>query len=147
MRDKLLQPSGLLNPLNIELFVKFEVLNREVFLADRSVVDRIKVANMDQSIFNVPSSICKLLNIPEMGSPSLRKEILDPLGDDIENVIFILADAVAFHRIENWMNDDKHILMTKDLGPLITTVYNAGVILVRNSDKGIKFIKKGTYGH
>jgi hypothetical protein len=32
-------------------FVKYEVLNRRVYLSDRRVVDRIKVANMDASIF------------------------------------------------------------------------------------------------
>ncbi len=65
---------------------------------------------LEQSIFNVPSSICKLLNVPEMGSPALRKDILDPLGEDIENVIFILADAVAFHRIEKWMRENDSLV-------------------------------------
>ena len=34
-----------------DFFIKFEVLNRKVYLADRKVVDRIKVANMDASYF------------------------------------------------------------------------------------------------
>ena len=32
-------------------FVKYEVLNRKVYLSDRRIVERIKVANMDASIF------------------------------------------------------------------------------------------------
>ena len=32
-------------------FLKFEVQNRKVYLADRKVVDRVKVANMDATIF------------------------------------------------------------------------------------------------
>ena len=34
-----------------EYFVKYEVNNRKVYLADRQVVDRIKVANMDAAFF------------------------------------------------------------------------------------------------
>ncbi len=32
-------------------FLKFEVANRKVYLSDRKVVDRVKVANMDATIF------------------------------------------------------------------------------------------------
>lgn len=34
-----------------DYFVKFEVQNRRVYLADRSVVDKIKVSNMDENFF------------------------------------------------------------------------------------------------
>ncbi len=52
---------------NSEYFVKTEVLNRVVFLADRSVIDRIKVANMDQSIFtNTNESITDVRSISYM---------------------------------------------------------------------------------
>jgi len=35
------------------------------------------------------------------------------LGEGIENVIFILADAVAFHRIENWMNENESLVWNR----------------------------------
>jgi len=34
-----------------DYFIKFEVLNRKIYLADHTVVDKIKVANMNESIF------------------------------------------------------------------------------------------------
>ncbi len=34
-----------------DYFVKFEVMNRKIYLADHTVVDKIKVANMNESIF------------------------------------------------------------------------------------------------
>jgi hypothetical protein len=66
-----------------------------------------------QSILNVPSSICKLLDIPTMQSPPLLDEILSPLGEDIENVIFILVDAMAYHRLIKWMEEDKSLVWNK----------------------------------
>jgi tetratricopeptide (TPR) repeat protein len=33
-----------------DYFVKFEVMNRKIYLADQSVIDKIKVANMDENI-------------------------------------------------------------------------------------------------
>ena len=34
-----------------DYFIKFEVMNRKIYLADHTVVDKIKVANMNESIF------------------------------------------------------------------------------------------------
>jgi pimeloyl-ACP methyl ester carboxylesterase len=36
---------------DVDYYVKLEVMNRKVYLTDHTVVDRIKVANMDESIF------------------------------------------------------------------------------------------------
>ncbi|MBS4036100.1 MAG: tetratricopeptide repeat protein [Ignavibacterium sp.] len=35
---------------DLDYFVKFEVMNRKIYLSDASVIDKIKVANMDESI-------------------------------------------------------------------------------------------------
>ena len=75
------------------------------------------------SILNIPSSICQLLDIPPVGAPPLTSEILSPLGDGIRNIILILMDALALHRLQEWMADDKdmiwnHLLEDGLLAPL-----------------------------
>jgi hypothetical protein len=59
----------------------------------------------DQSILNLPGSVCRLLEIPEFGEPPLTADILSPLGDGIRRVVLILADALALHRLQRWMDD------------------------------------------
>ena len=73
---------------------------------------------LDQSILNVPSSICNLLDIPPLNSPPLRKEYLSVLGEEIENVICILVDAMAYHRLRAWMDEDDSLIWNqfKDKG-------------------------------
>ncbi len=50
-----------------DYFVKFEVQNRKVYLADRSVVDKIKVSNMDENFFTRSNvSIADFQSISQM---------------------------------------------------------------------------------
>ncbi|UCH58918.1 MAG: alkaline phosphatase family protein [Anaerolineales bacterium] len=58
------------------------------------------------SILNVPASVCRLLNVPEMGAGSVDHEPLYKLGKNIQRVILVLIDALALHRFQRWMNDD-----------------------------------------
>lgn len=62
---------------DIDDFVKFEVLNRKVYLADHKVVDRIKVANMDESIFNKTN--VSISDVPSISFMKLKAEI-EPIG-------------------------------------------------------------------
>ncbi len=64
----------------------------------------------DQSILNVPGSICQLMGIPPIGASLLNADILAPLGDGARKVILILMDALAFHRLQSWMVDDKDMV-------------------------------------
>lgn len=57
------------------------------------------------SILNLPSSVCALLGIPELGSTSLDTTILEPVGDGVQRVILVLMDAMALHRLQRWMNN------------------------------------------
>jgi hypothetical protein len=57
----------------------------------------------DQSILNIPSSICSWMGIPGIGEKPLRPEILSPITDGIQRVILILMDALALHRMQSWM--------------------------------------------
>ena len=61
-----------------------------------------------QSILNIPATICKIMNIPIFGESPLRSEILAPLGDGVRRVILILMDAVALHRLQQWINEPKN---------------------------------------
>ena len=58
-----------------------------------------------RSILNIPSSICSLLGIPGLGAESLNAKILDPLGSDVQHVVLILMDALAWQRLMRWMED------------------------------------------
>ena len=58
----------------------------------------------DQSILNIPDSICHWLHIPGIGEGALTPEILAPLGDGVRRVILILMDALALHRLQAWIN-------------------------------------------
>lgn len=59
----------------------------------------------DQSILNIPDSICHWMGIPEIGEGALMPEILSPLGNGVRRVILILMDALALHRLQAWMAD------------------------------------------
>lgn len=65
-----------------DYYVKFEVQNRKIYLADRSVVDKIKVANMDASFFTKTNvSISDLQSISYM---KLKIKI-EPTGVNLKN--------------------------------------------------------------
>lgn len=63
-----------------------------------------------QSILNIPSSVCQLLGVPSLAPPPLRGDILSPLGGGCRNVIVILLDALAFHRLERWLGADEGLV-------------------------------------
>ncbi|MBK7632023.1 MAG: tetratricopeptide repeat protein [Ignavibacteriales bacterium] len=60
-------------------FVKFEVLNRKIYLSDQSVIDKIKVANMDASIVtktNVAISDVQSLTYMKVDA------VIEPIGQN-----------------------------------------------------------------
>lgn len=64
----------------------------------------------DQSLLNVPASICQLLGIPQVGAPALKPEILSPLGSGFRKVLLLLMDAMSLHRLQRWMAEDKDMV-------------------------------------
>ncbi|HSF83321.1 MAG TPA: alkaline phosphatase family protein [Anaerolineales bacterium] len=58
-----------------------------------------------RSILNIPATVCRLLEIPEMGARSVDQGPLYNLGEDVRRVILVLMDALALHRLQRWMND------------------------------------------
>ncbi|MCH7663956.1 MAG: alkaline phosphatase family protein [Chloroflexi bacterium] len=56
-----------------------------------------------RSILNIPASISQLFGAPRFGGQPLIPDILEPLGENLRNVIFILMDALALHRLQRWL--------------------------------------------
>ena len=64
---------------DFDYFVKFEVMNRKIYLSDQSVVDKIKVANMDASIVtktNVAISDVQSLTYMKVDA------VIEPIGQN-----------------------------------------------------------------
>jgi predicted AlkP superfamily pyrophosphatase or phosphodiesterase len=61
------------------------------------------------SILNLPSSICRLMGLPDFGAPPLANEILEQLkaNGEYQRVILILMDALALHRLRRWMAEGR----------------------------------------
>ena len=57
------------------------------------------------SILNLPSSICKLFNIPLLGKHPLRETYLNPIQEESRTVITILMDALSLQRFRKWAED------------------------------------------
>jgi len=70
-----------------------------------------------QSILNLPASICRWLDVPEIHhAGALVPEIMDPLGAGIRKVIFILMDALSFGKMQEWMSEGRLPLWSKLAG-------------------------------
>jgi hypothetical protein len=59
------------------------------------------------SIINIPSTICRLFNIPGLGAEPLSNDLISPIREmgDIRKIILIVVDALALHRLQRWMID------------------------------------------
>ena len=58
------------------------------------------------SLVNLPGSICKLFNIPNLGAQPLDDMILSKLDGDYENIIFLLADGLKLSLFQEFLNSD-----------------------------------------
>lgn len=56
-----------------------------------------------RSIVNIPSSVCQLLGAPALGSPPLASDLLQPLGSSTNNVVLLVIDGLALHRLQRWL--------------------------------------------
>ena len=65
------------------------------------------------SILNIPSTVCKLLGIPTFATPPMNPEIYSSLIGNTQNVIVILVDALAYHRLQDWMAADDNLIWNK----------------------------------
>jgi hypothetical protein len=62
------------------------------------------------SILNIPASAAKLLDAPGLSSPPLSSEILEPLTGNTKNVILVLIDALAYHRLQKWLAEEEDLI-------------------------------------
>lgn len=56
----------------------------------------------DQSILNIPSTVCQWLGAPGLRSSPLVPEISAAFGEGIRRVILVLVDALSAHRLQQW---------------------------------------------
>jgi hypothetical protein len=57
------------------------------------------------SILNLPNSLCHWLDAPPFGAAPLAPELLSAPGSGFRQVILVLMDALALHRLQRWMKD------------------------------------------
>ncbi|MEW6716566.1 MAG: alkaline phosphatase family protein [Chloroflexota bacterium] len=57
------------------------------------------------SLQNLPSSICHLLNVPEIRGARLHSRILSSLKGQSRCLVAIIVDALSLHCFQNWVND------------------------------------------
>jgi hypothetical protein len=58
-----------------------------------------------QSILNIPDTICQWMGVPQVGPGSLIPEISQVMGNAARRAIVILVDALAYHRLQQWMEN------------------------------------------
>lgn len=58
-----------------------------------------------RSILNIPNSIAGWLGAPGFGAPPLAEDLRAPLGPRWKRVVFLLVDALAFHRLQAWIEE------------------------------------------
>ena len=61
---------------------------------------------LDQSILNIPSTICKWMNLPGFEASPLHEQITDCFAPAIRKVVFILMDGLSFHRFQKWKSNN-----------------------------------------
>jgi len=62
---------------------------------------------LGRSILNLPASVCRIFGLPEIGAAALEESYLalamDGSQPEIRKVIVILMDALALHRLQQWI--------------------------------------------
>lgn len=61
------------------------------------------------SILNIPASAAYLMDIPGFKHNPVDQTLLDPIRGSTKNIILVLVDALAFHRLEKWLAEDENL--------------------------------------
>jgi predicted AlkP superfamily pyrophosphatase or phosphodiesterase len=59
----------------------------------------------DQSVLNLPGTVCQLLGAPAFGAPPLQQDLLAKVGGPYQRVVLTLVDALALQRLQAWMQE------------------------------------------
>ena len=61
------------------------------------------------SILNIPASVGEILNVSGFPNQPLNPGILETFSSQVDNLILVLVDALAYHRLEEWLNEDPEL--------------------------------------
>ena len=63
-----------------------------------------------KSILNIMPSAARLFDLKEdFQHPELQADLLTSLRDGPQNIILVLLDALAYHRLENWLAEENNL--------------------------------------
>ena len=62
-----------------------------------------------ESILNILPSIANSFGLPDFQHTLLKQDLLSPLQGEPQNIILVLLDALAYHRLENWLSEDEDL--------------------------------------
>ena len=62
------------------------------------------------SILNIPASVGALLDVNGFTSPELKPELFSSIAEKPKNIILILMDALAFPRLESWLDEEQDLI-------------------------------------
>jgi hypothetical protein len=65
------------------------------------------------SSLNLPGTTASLLGSSGVNSTLLSSEITGQLKDRWKNIVFILLDALSFHRFKSWINEDPNLVWNR----------------------------------
>ncbi len=55
-----------------------------------------------RSLANLADSVCKLVDVPNLGVGPLGDDYLDPVGKDVQRVVVVLVDALSLEHFRRW---------------------------------------------
>jgi len=79
----------------------------------------------DQSILNIPTTICDWMGVPGISNGLLMPEIRESIGGGVQRILLVLMDALSLHRFQEWMEVApvwKSLLEDGILAPLTSVV-------------------------
>ena len=94
-------------------------MNTKSRILSKTVLDFLERADFispeyeKRSILNISASAANLLQIPGFKHNPVDLALLDSIRDGVRNVILVLVDALAFHRLEKWLAEDENLIWHK----------------------------------
>lgn len=62
-----------------------------------------------ESILNIIPSCGSLFGLTDFQFPLLKEELLSPLQGEPQNIILVLLDALAYHRLDRWLAEESDL--------------------------------------
>jgi hypothetical protein len=67
----------------------------------------------EHSILNIPASAAYLLDVAGFKHNPADPVLLNPIKEGVKNIIVVLIDALAFHRLEQWLAEEPDLVWHK----------------------------------